>query len=152
METLRNMTGNETFDMFGYDNYSDSYPDVGGTVVVEPPLYIVMTSTMLYIIIFLVGVIGNLLVILVIVYGRSMRTSVNMYLANLCVADILVIIVCMPTALADIFTKEIWYFGEFMCKSKFLPFSTLTISLFFRFHNKFNVSKFSSWFRHGTTS
>lgn len=111
--------GNDTF-MFlaNCTNGSDSYGAGagGGGTVVEPPLYIVISSTILYCIIFIVGIVGNLLVIVVIVYGRSMRTTVNKYLANLCVADVLVILVCMPTALADIFTKEIWYFGEFMCE------------------------------------
>lgn len=105
----------------GFNNMSaeDSSQNGGGRVI-EPPMYIVVTSTLLYCIIFIIGVIGNILVIVVIVYGRSMRTSVNMYLANLCVADVLVILVCMPTALADIFTREIWYFGEFMCEYIYL--------------------------------
>lgn len=114
MNTSSN-SSNVSLFLLGYGNSSDTESD-GGGVVIEPPMYIVVTSTLLYCVIFLVGVVGNLLVIIVIVYGRSMRTSVNMYLANLCVADVLVILVCMPTALADIFTKEIWYFGEFMCK------------------------------------
>jgi hypothetical protein len=82
----------------------------------EPPLYIVFISTLLYSLIFLVGIIGNILVVVVIVFSRTMKSPVNMYLMNLCVADVLVIVVCMPTALADIYTKEVWYFGAFMCK------------------------------------
>ena len=83
---------------------------------VRPPSYIVYTATVLYCLIFLVGIIGNILVITVLSSTRSMKTTVNKYLLNLCVADLMVIFVCMPTALADIFTKEVWYFGEFMCK------------------------------------
>lgn len=82
----------------------------------SPPLYIVLTSTILYCLIFLIGVAGNIMVIIVIIGSRSMKTTVNKYLLNLCIADVLVIIVCMPTALADIYTKEVWYFGEVMCK------------------------------------
>jgi hypothetical protein len=83
---------------------------------IEPPSYIVFTATILYCMIFLVGVVGNILVITVIISSRKMKTTVNKYLLNLCIADVMVILICMPTALADIFTKEVWYFGEFMCK------------------------------------
>ena len=82
----------------------------------SPPGYIVISSTILYTIIFWVGIVGNILVVVVISCSRRMKTTVNMYLLNLCIADTLVIMVCMPTALADIFTKEVWLFGEFMCK------------------------------------
>ncbi|KAH3737680.1 hypothetical protein DPMN_044273 [Dreissena polymorpha] len=82
----------------------------------SPPGYIVISFTILYTIIFLVGIVGNILVVVVISCSRRMKTTVNMYLLNLCIADTLVIMVCMPTALADIFTKEVWLFGEFMCK------------------------------------
>lgn len=87
----------------------------------EPPFYIVFTSTLLYCLIFLIGVLGNILVVVVITLSRSMKTTVNKYLLNLCVADLLVIIICMPTALTDIYTTEVWYFGEFMCKYIYIP-------------------------------
>lgn len=86
------------------------------TEVDEPPFYLVMTATVLYCLIFLVGVVGNSLVIFVISCCRRMKTAVNMYLVNLCVADLLVIMICMPTALAELFTRDVWYFGAFMCK------------------------------------
>jgi hypothetical protein len=82
----------------------------------SPPEYIVISSTFLYSIIFVVGIVGNIMVVVVISCSRRMKTTVNMYLVNLCIADMLVILVCMPTALVDIFTKEVWLFGEFMCK------------------------------------
>ncbi|KAH3735295.1 hypothetical protein DPMN_041760 [Dreissena polymorpha] len=81
----------------------------------SPPMYIVVVSTLLYSIIFLFGIVGNILVVVVISCNRRMKTTVNMYLINLCIADMLVILVCMPTALVDIFTKEVWYFGGTMC-------------------------------------
>ena len=87
------------------------------TITPSPPEYISLTYTFLYCAIFLVGVVGNLTVILVITCSRRLKTAVNMYLVNLCVADLLVLLLCMPTALSDIFTKEAWYFGSFMCKS-----------------------------------
>ena len=49
---------------------------------------------------FLVGLIGNALVIAVIVRHSYMRTVTNMFLVNLSVGDLLVVIVCMPFSLA----------------------------------------------------
>lgn len=84
--------------------------------VPEPPLYLVISLTVLYTLIFVIGIVGNALVTLVVLRGRTLRTSVNYFLISLCVADILVIIVCMPTAWVDIYSQDVWYFGEAMCK------------------------------------
>ena len=94
--------------------FNDSYDDI--QMIPEAPSYIVVTATIFYVMIFLVGIFGNLLVIAVVCLSTAMKTSVNMYVINLCVADILVLLVCMPTALAEIYTKEAWYFGPLMCK------------------------------------
>lgn len=75
-----------------------------------------VTATVFFVVIFLVGVFGNLLVIMVVCLNRNMKTSVNIYLINLCIADILVLTVCMPTVLVDVYARDIWYFGKTMCK------------------------------------
>ena len=82
----------------------------------EFPKYIIVTSTLFYVFIFLLGILGTVLVIVVVCMNRNMRTSVNIYLINLCVADLLVLTVCMPTALADVYARDVWYFGSVMCK------------------------------------
>jgi hypothetical protein len=82
----------------------------------EAPFYIVVTATVCYVIIFVLGVSGNVIVVTVLSLVRAMKTTMNMYLINLCVADLMVLIMCMPTALVEIFTMEEWLFGEVMCK------------------------------------
>lgn len=82
----------------------------------QPPLYILICVSLLYIIIFIIGTLGNLLVVLVVCRTREMRNTTNFFLVNLSVADLLVILVCMPSAFVDIFSKEIWYLGPVMCK------------------------------------
>ena len=49
---------------------------------------------------FVVGLIGNSMVIMVMVKHRHLRTVTNMFLVNLSVGDLLVVIVCMPFSLA----------------------------------------------------
>lgn len=84
--------------------------------VPEPPEYIVTSVTSIYILIFVIGIIGNAVVVIVVGCSRNMRTTVNIYMVNLCVADFLVLLVCMPPILVELHTKDVWYFGPVMCK------------------------------------
>lgn len=85
-------------------------------VTPEFPQSFIVTCTTFFVFIFLMGILGNVLVMSVVCFNRNMKTAVNLYLLNLCVADILVLTICMPTALAEIYTKDKWYFGAAMCK------------------------------------
>lgn len=69
----------------------------------------------LYAITFVVGLSGNVLVCFAVWRNRSMRTVTNIFIVNLAIADLTVIIICLPpTLLADV--TETWYFGFIMCK------------------------------------
>ncbi|XP_064621065.1 neuromedin-B receptor-like [Lineus longissimus] len=85
--------------------------------VMEIPLYLWLIPTAFYIFIFTCGVTGNSLVVIVICKNKDMRNTTNYFLTNLAIADLLVLVVCMPTALMEIYTKEIWYLGEIACKA-----------------------------------
>lgn len=63
-------------------------------------VYVVMTS--LYVCIFVLGIAGNLLVILVIAKDRRMRTTANFYLISLSVADLMIIAFCLPVAVYEL--------------------------------------------------
>jgi hypothetical protein len=69
----------------------------------------------MYAITFVVGLSGNVLVCFAVWRNRSMRTVTNIFIVNLAIADLTVIIICLPpTLLADV--TETWYFGFVMCK------------------------------------
>lgn len=69
----------------------------------------------LYAITFIVGLSGNVLVCFAVWRNRSMRTVTNIFIVNLAIADLAVIIICLPpTLLSDV--TETWYFGFAMCK------------------------------------
>ena len=80
------------------------------------PLYVFVLVTMSYSLVFLAGILGNVLVILVVALFSDMRTSTNVYLANLSVADFLVLLICLPTALTEFHSEEVWHLGDFLCK------------------------------------
>ncbi|KAK3781739.1 hypothetical protein RRG08_037142 [Elysia crispata] len=82
----------------------------------SPPAYMYAYVTVLNVIIFVVGVIGNVIVLLVIVRMRTLRTRVNYFLANLSVSDLLVLVVCQPSAMLEFYNREKWLLGHVMCK------------------------------------
>jgi len=60
-----------------------------------------------YILVFAVGLVGNCFVIAVVYRSPRMRTVTNFFIVNLAVADILVIVFCLPaTLLSNIFVRE----------------------------------------------
>ena len=65
--------------------------------------------------IFLIGTMGNLLVIYVIAHNRSMQTVTNFFLANLAVADLLVSLCCVIPKLLWFILKS-WTLGSFICR------------------------------------
>ncbi|ELU06086.1 hypothetical protein CAPTEDRAFT_45060, partial [Capitella teleta] len=65
--------------------------------------------------IFVVGVIGNSLVITVILSKQSMRTVTNFLLLNLAVADMAFLVVCIPFTAHKFITMK-WIFGDTACK------------------------------------
>ncbi|GFY73663.1 trissin receptor [Trichonephila inaurata madagascariensis] len=58
---------------------------------------------------------GNLLVMLVVIMHRRMRTITNFFLTNLAVADLCVGLFCVYQNLSFYLTSH-WAFGEFLCK------------------------------------
>lgn len=59
--------------------------------------------------------IGNILVCIAVYANTSMRTVTNIFIVNLAIADLLVIILCLPpTVIWDV--TETWFLGEAMCK------------------------------------
>lgn len=100
---LENKTLNNIDDDDAAGGYNSSAP------VVEPLLwyrYDLLVGTLLaiaYGLVFIAGLVGNVLVLIAVFTGdaRAMRhhSVTNIFLANLAVADLLVIIVCLPFTL-----------------------------------------------------
>lgn len=91
--------------------------------------------------IFVVGVIGNCLVMLVIGKvrygnggrvggGRNSSSPTNVFVLNLCAADLLFLIFCVPLH-ATIYSLPEWLFGAFLCKfAHFLSTVGMLVSIF----------------------
>ena len=75
----------------------------------------IIVLIVLYSITFVLGLIGNLLVIIVFARNRKMRTVTHSFLVNLAICDLMVVCMCMPFSVAfEIYTN--WIYGNAMCK------------------------------------
>lgn len=100
-------------------NQSDQFATGPSNEGLFIPLYIYITVSIVNVFIFVVGTVGNILVIIIVIKIREMRTPTNLFLLNLSAADVLVLLVCQPAALLEFFGKDRWFLGNFMCKSYF---------------------------------
>ncbi|XP_046969769.1 neuropeptide CCHamide-2 receptor-like isoform X2 [Vanessa cardui] len=69
----------------------------------------------IFAIIFIVGVLGNGTLVVVYVRHRGMRNAPNTYIFSLALADLLVILICVPFV-SVIYTLESWPWGEAICR------------------------------------
>ncbi|XP_058470609.1 growth hormone secretagogue receptor a isoform X2 [Solea solea] len=87
---------------------------------VEPPLnyYSIPLLTVITVactLLFLVGMTGNVMTILVVSKYRDMRTTTNLYLCSMAVSDLLIFL-CMPLDLYRMWRYRPWRFGDALCK------------------------------------
>ncbi|XP_063075088.1 kappa-type opioid receptor [Engraulis encrasicolus] len=80
----------------------------------EPMSPIIPIITTLYSVVFVVGLVGNCLVMYVIIRYTKMKTATNIYIFNLAMADALVT-TTMPFQSTDYLLNS-WPFGEVVCK------------------------------------
>lgn len=63
-------------------------------------------------IVVIVGLFGNLLVVLVVTFNKQMRNTTNLLILNLAVADILFIVLCVPFTATVYALPHYWPFGD----------------------------------------
>ncbi|XP_007957826.1 galanin receptor type 2 [Orycteropus afer afer] len=84
----------------------------------------------LFALIFLVGTVGNALVLAVLLRGGQAVSTTNLFILNLGVADLCFIVCCVPFQ-ATVYTLDGWVFGWVLCKAvHFLIFLTMHASSF----------------------
>lgn len=79
------------------------------------PLYIVIPITLIYVLIFVSGVIGNIGTCIVISKNRVMHTATNYYLFSLAISDFLLLISGVPQEVYSIWNRYPYVFGEQFC-------------------------------------
>lgn len=98
---------NDNLIVENFSNLYETYDEAVG-----PSIFF----TIVYVLVFLSGLIGNLIVLYVILKNNDLKHCTNYFFANLSAADVFVLIFCVPTAIHDIWAKDQWYMGKFFCK------------------------------------
>lgn len=79
------------------------------------PHWEAVMKIVIYVVIMITAIIGNVLIILVVARDKRMRTTTNYFIVNLAVADLLVTAFCTWVHLVDNLTEG-WVLGTFFCK------------------------------------
>ncbi|XP_031572837.1 allatostatin-A receptor-like [Actinia tenebrosa] len=75
----------------------------------------------------IISIVGNSIVIHVVRTTRSMQTSVNLYIANMALSDIISTVFCMPLSLQSLYSFDSWLQGTvglILCKLVYIMFYT----------------------------
>ena len=110
-KTVLNYNELNNTSLYGLGNmtFSDFWADIK-----TPPIFInLWIWPFFFWITFLVGVVGNWMVIYVVVRTKQMRTVTNFFLLNLAIADILYLLTAIPSIT---YWTNYWPCGEFMCE------------------------------------
>lgn len=88
------------------------------------PLYIVIPITVIYILILVIGLLGNIVTCVVIVRSRYLHTATNYYLFSLAVSDLLLLLSGLPAEMLSIWQRYPDVLGEKFCIAKGLASET----------------------------
>jgi hypothetical protein len=72
--------------------------------------------TLIYGFIFLFGIFSNIVVIFVYIINKDFKKHTNYFFISLSISDLLILVICIPIAINDIWSPNIWYFGIIYCK------------------------------------
>ncbi|XP_044160469.1 QRFP-like peptide receptor [Bufo gargarizans] len=148
--------GNVSVQIFGNDTKE---LDIGELekmlfLFVKEPVTISLTA--MYILSFVVGIIGNIMSIKVLTRKRTGRTSslsaTRSLLINLAICDLMVVCVCMPITVGNLIYKA-WVYGDFLCRAvpfiqavsvsaSVLSLTVISVNRYYNVHNPLNARSF----------
>uniref|UniRef100_A0A336LQE0 CSON000692 protein n=1 Tax=Culicoides sonorensis TaxID=179676 RepID=A0A336LQE0_CULSO len=120
MFILTDMAENE-FSMENFSLFNDNIihgPNESQFVDDSPvrdSLGIVIPITIIYCLIFVTGVVGNICTCIVISKNKSMHTATNYYLFSLAISDFVLLVSSVPVEMFIIWYKHPYVFGETFC-------------------------------------
>lgn len=124
--TLNSSTINDSMNStLNLTDDSQSQYDANHIITQSAPIYtdentlettIAIVVPILFSLIFVIGLFGNALVVIVVTFNASMRSTTNLLILNLAIADLLFILFCVPFTASD-YALSYWPFGLVWCKA-----------------------------------
>ncbi|KAL3094973.1 hypothetical protein niasHS_006324 [Heterodera schachtii] len=105
----------------------DEYVDFVADFLKPTPIEWIFVA--IFAILMAVGVCGNCLVVYVVSRNRHMWTSMNLFLTNLALSDLLVLIFCLPPTVINDITKTFWLSAEFCKAMLFIQNTSVYVSV-----------------------
>lgn len=99
-DTLNSTSENQTDNAINYDILKD--------------FAVQTTFFSLYAVIFVIGLLGNSVVLFIVFKEKTMRTVTNLFIANLAISDLLLCLFCATLTPVYTLLGE-WTFGSFLC-------------------------------------
>ena len=122
-----NVNTSSSFSSTKNVNSSSSHSNTSSlNAPMQVPYFTIFSSVTMYGVIFLIGFLANMLVIIVTLFNLANQDSTSYLLLNLSLSDFLLISICLPIAVLDLFSQEIWYLGGVLCK--FIPWLEHTLA------------------------
>ncbi|XP_067906019.1 galanin receptor type 1b [Heterodontus francisci] len=112
------------------NNETGSWGNVSSGGTSDGPEVVIVPIT--FGLIFLLGIVGNTLVMIVLgrSKSRTSRSTTNTFILNLSIADLSFLLVCVPFQ-ATIYSLPEWVFGAFLCKLvHYFVMVTMLVSIF----------------------
>ena len=92
----------------------DQCPSIYQNIFANPYL-IEQIILMIYSFIFIIGLVGNIMTIIIIKYNKHLHTPTNLYLLNLAVSDLMILLCNLPLEMLEIYHRE-WPLSIVFCK------------------------------------
>ncbi|XP_056391094.1 QRFP-like peptide receptor [Hyla sarda] len=148
--------GNLSQPIFGNDSREVDIKELEKMVFRFDKEPVTITLTAMYILSFVVGIIGNIMSIKVLTRKRTGRTSslsaTRSLLINLAICDLMVVCVCMPITVGNLIYKA-WVYGDFLCRAvpfiqavsvsaSVLSLTVISVNRYYNVHNPLNARSF----------
>ena len=106
-DMISNITTNYSLEVFEEENNQTYVPYQNRVETYLVPA--------IFLVIFIVGLLGNGTIVYIFFRNKSMRTVPNTYIISLAIGDLTIIVVALPFV-STIYTFETWPYGEVVCK------------------------------------
>lgn len=101
-------------------SHANSSSSIEQLTSVSEPGPLKWTLRVLYILVFVVGITGNLVVCCAVMRRKRLRSSNNLYTFNLACADLIVVIIYVPTQMTAFENEHNWALGDTICRIAYI--------------------------------
>ena len=105
--------------LFTFQGSNGSFEHEGELYQNRIPLNLRVGMTLAYVIIFVISLVGNILLIYVTFKTPHLKTTTNLLVANMAVADLMITFLAMPYCVIYLYLQNVWFsgrVGDITCK------------------------------------